>query len=129
MRMRVSVNDGLLNLIFSTDDAVGDAQSLQEGLPNEDIEQRVMAKRIYEDILEKICRKGILGRKERFDGRKSDEIRPITSEVGVLPRTHGSALFTRGETQALTSVTLTASTSTRFSARRSASAPISIVDA
>jgi polyribonucleotide nucleotidyltransferase len=79
---------------------------LQEGIPKEDAEQRTMVKRIYEDVLEKICRKGILSRKERFDGRKSDEVRPITCEVGVLPRTHGSAVFTRGETQALVTVTL-----------------------
>src|SRR5207244_2477384 len=44
--------------------------------------------------------------KRRPDGRKFDEIRLITSEVGVLPRTHGSALFTRGETQALVTATL-----------------------
>ncbi len=48
-----------------------------------------------------ICETGI-----RADGRRSDEIRPINSEVSVLPRTHGSALFVRGETQALVSVTL-----------------------
>ena len=47
-----------------------------------------------------------LERGKRLDGRKFDEIRPITIEVGVLPRTHGSALFTRGETQALVTATL-----------------------
>ena len=45
-------------------------------------------------------------RKRRIDGRTSKDIRPISSEVGVLPRTHGSALFNRGETQALAVVTL-----------------------
>ena len=51
-------------------------------------------------------RDSVLGTKVRIDGRKLDDIRPITVRVGVLPRTHGSALFTRGETQALVVVTL-----------------------
>src|SRR4029434_1412983 len=54
----------------------------------------------------KVLREEILERGVRLDGRKFDEIRPIWSEVGVLPRTHGSAVFTRGETQALVTVTL-----------------------
>lgn len=63
------------------------------------------AKMAISDLEEKITRQVILtGR--RTDGRKTDEVRPITCEVGILPRTHGSALFTRGETQALASVTL-----------------------
>jgi len=53
-----------------------------------------------------VMRQQILERGERADGRGVDEIRPITCEVGVLPRTHGSALFTRGQTQALSVVTL-----------------------
>ena len=48
----------------------------------------------------------ILDRGKRLDGRAFDEVRPIWSEVGVLPRTHGSAVFTRGETQALVTATL-----------------------
>jgi len=56
--------------------------------------------------MQKIFNEAILERDERPDGRKLDEIRPISCQVGVLPRTHGSALFTRGETQALTTVTL-----------------------
>ncbi len=51
-------------------------------------------------------RDAVLATKVRIDGRKLDDIRPITVRVGVLPRTHGSALFTRGETQALVTVTL-----------------------
>jgi len=57
-------------------------------------------------ILKKYQQKQILEKEKRVDGRKLDETRAITCEVGVLPRTHGSALFTRGETQALTVVTL-----------------------
>jgi polyribonucleotide nucleotidyltransferase len=53
-----------------------------------------------------LVREAILDRHERQDGRKFDEFRPITCEVGVLPRTHGSALFTRGQTQALVVSTL-----------------------
>lgn len=57
--------------------------------------------------LEKIyMRKMILDDKIRLDGRKLDEIRPIATEIGLLPRAHGSALFTRGETQSLTTATL-----------------------
>src|SRR5690606_18201848 len=51
-------------------------------------------------------RKMILEDRMRPDGRKLDEIRPITAEVGILPRTHGSGLFTRGQTQVLTVATL-----------------------
>ena len=53
-----------------------------------------------------IVRKSILEKKVRTDGRGLEDIRPIACEVGVLPRTHGSALFTRGETQALAVTTL-----------------------
>ena len=57
-------------------------------------------------VVLKTLRREILENNRRNDGRRFDEIRNITSEVGVLPRTHGSALFTRGETQALVTVTL-----------------------
>lgn len=59
-----------------------------------------------DEILKKYQQKQILDKERRVDGRKLDETRAITCEVGVLPRTHGSALFSRGETQALTTVTL-----------------------
>jgi len=59
-----------------------------------------------EDHMSKTIRDRILNDAVRPDGRKTDEIRPITTEVGLLPRTHGSGLFTRGETQALTILTL-----------------------
>lgn len=57
-------------------------------------------------VLKKYQQKQILEHERRVDGRSLTETRPITCEVGILPRTHGSALFTRGETQALTTVTL-----------------------
>jgi polyribonucleotide nucleotidyltransferase len=59
-----------------------------------------------EDIEYRVMRKQVLEKGERVDGRDLDTIRPISIETGVLPRTHGSALFTRGQTQALVSVTL-----------------------
>lgn len=62
--------------------------------------------KVFEDLEYRILRDAILNENKRSDSRKSDEIRNITCEVGVLPRTHGSALFTRGETQALAVTTL-----------------------
>jgi polyribonucleotide nucleotidyltransferase len=59
-----------------------------------------------EEIEYRVMRKQVLDKAERVDGRDLDTIRPITVETGILPRTHGSALFTRGQTQALVSVTL-----------------------
>ena len=61
---------------------------------------------LFDRLKERIFRDEMLKARRRPDGRKFDEIRTIESEVGVLPRTHGSALFTRGETQALVTVTL-----------------------
>ncbi len=61
---------------------------------------------ILEDIFYKKARELVLNKKIRTDGRGFEEIRPITCEVGVLPRVHGSSLFTRGQTQALVAVTL-----------------------
>jgi polyribonucleotide nucleotidyltransferase len=61
---------------------------------------------VFEELKKNICRKLILQEGTRIDGRKFDEIRPITCEVNALPRTHGSALFTRGETQVLGVLTL-----------------------
>jgi polyribonucleotide nucleotidyltransferase len=75
-------------------------------LPEGEVERKVEAKAIFKELKERVLREEILERHLRLDGRKFDEIRPIWSEVGVLPRTHGSAVFTRGETQALVTVTL-----------------------
>ncbi|HNX00505.1 MAG TPA: polyribonucleotide nucleotidyltransferase [Candidatus Cloacimonadota bacterium] len=60
----------------------------------------------YEELIRKCVREAILFNNHRVDGRTMDEIRPITCEIDILPRVHGSALFTRGETQALGTVTL-----------------------
>lgn len=69
-------------------------------------ELQAKAKKYFELMHERIFRSELLENKRRPDGRAFNEIRPISCEVGVLPRTHGSALFTRGETQALVTVTL-----------------------
>ncbi|MEX1127165.1 MAG: polyribonucleotide nucleotidyltransferase [Vicinamibacterales bacterium] len=76
------------------------------GLPDDDAERKADSKAIAKGLKDKILRAEILERGQRLDGRKFDEIRNITIEVGVLPRTHGSCLFTRGETQALVTATL-----------------------
>jgi len=75
-------------------------------LPVEDLVRRGAVPGVYEGLREKLLRREILKNGRRLDGRAFDQIRQITCEVGVLPRTHGSALFTRGETQALVTVTL-----------------------
>jgi polyribonucleotide nucleotidyltransferase len=74
-----------------------------EGLPEE---QKDEGKKIFEVLKERIFRDEMLKHHRRPDGRAFDQIRQITIETGVLPRTHGSALFTRGETQALVTLTL-----------------------
>lgn len=72
----------------------------------EDETQKKLFDALFDDIQYKLLRKAILDEGVRIDGRKCDEIRPITCEVNVLPRPHGSALFTRGETQSLAVTTL-----------------------
>ncbi|HEY0080164.1 MAG TPA: polyribonucleotide nucleotidyltransferase [Pyrinomonadaceae bacterium] len=77
-----------------------------ESYPEEQPEQRLMAKKIFDHLKEKIFRDDILNNRRRPDGRRFSEIRQIDCEVGWLPRVHGSALFTRGETQAIVTTTL-----------------------
>src|SRR4026208_2175624 len=89
---------------YTSVDAVFD--ELIATIPEEETERRSTAKSIFHELKEKVLRDEVLQRSVRLDGRKFDEIRPIWSEAGVLPRTHGSAVFTRGETQALVTVTL-----------------------
>ncbi|MBV9959566.1 MAG: polyribonucleotide nucleotidyltransferase, partial [Acidobacteria bacterium] len=77
-----------------------------ESYPEDQPEQRQMAKKIFDHLKETIFRDDILNKRRRPDGRRFSEIRPITCEVGWLPRVHGSSLFTRGETQAIVTTTL-----------------------
>ena len=74
--------------------------------PEDQPEARSMAGKAFSHLKEKIFREDMLGKRRRPDGRKFSEIRPITCEVGWLPRVHGSSLFTRGETQAIVTTTL-----------------------
>ncbi|WP_320970692.1 polyribonucleotide nucleotidyltransferase, partial [Bacteroides nordii] len=69
-------------------------------------EKSALIDRYYHDVEKEAMRRCILDEGKRLDGRKTNEIRPIWSEVNPLPGPHGSAIFTRGETQSLTSVTL-----------------------
>jgi len=80
-------------------------QSTFQELGAEDEPSQQMARVAFEEVYRKLVRKLILEKKQRIDGRGLSEIRPITCEAGILPRTHGSALFTRGETQVLAVVT------------------------
>src|SRR3954454_20553972 len=79
---------------------------LVASLPEGEVERKVEAKAIFKELKEKVLRDEVLERGVRLDGRKFDEVRPIWIETSVLPRTHGSAVFTRGETQALVTCTL-----------------------
>ncbi len=79
---------------------------LLAGIPEENEDERKTAKALFEKLEEKITRTMIIEEGVRTDGRAFDEIRPISIETGFLPRTHGSALFTRGETQAMATITL-----------------------
>jgi polyribonucleotide nucleotidyltransferase len=75
-------------------------------IPEGEVERKVEAKQIFKDLKERVLRDEVLERGVRLDGRAFDEVRPIWIETSVLPRTHGSAVFTRGETQALVTCTL-----------------------
>ncbi len=77
-----------------------------DSYPADQPEARYMAGKAFGKLKEKIFREDMLGNRRRPDGRKFSEIRPISCEIGWLPRVHGSALFTRGETQAIVTTTL-----------------------
>jgi polyribonucleotide nucleotidyltransferase len=72
----------------------------------EDAVNETLVKRYYHDVVKEAARRLVLDENIRLDGRKPDQIRSIICEIDPLPATHGSALFTRGETQSLTTVTL-----------------------
>ncbi len=89
----VAVRDEIIESLIQEDDEEADAKTN-------------MAKRYFHDVEKKALRDLVLEKGKRVDGRKTDEIRPIWCEIDYLPATHGSAVFTRGETQSLTTVTL-----------------------
>src|SRR5215831_16514466 len=81
-------------------------KKLEAGLPEDDEDAKQKLDHYYETLRERIFREQVTKDKRRPDGRAFDEVREIWIEAGVLPRTHGSAVFTRGETQALVTTTL-----------------------
>lgn len=91
-----SERDDLISKIF-------DQEKMAD--PTAEIDKKVIAQAV-EHVMYKQIRFAAVNKKQRPDGRKIDEIRPLSAQVGVLPRTHGSAIFQRGLTQALTVVTL-----------------------
>ncbi|MGH9406439.1 MAG: polyribonucleotide nucleotidyltransferase [Terriglobia bacterium] len=81
-------------------------KQLLAGVPAEDEAQAREAGHAFDTLYERLFREAVLSKRRRPDGRAFDQVRNITCETGLLPRTHGSALFTRGETQALVTATL-----------------------
>ncbi len=88
-------------------DAMDDLRAgMLDALDDEEAEYAADFKESFYGVVKKVTRTGVLDDRVRADGREFNEIRPINCEVGVAPRVHGSALFTRGETQAFVSTTL-----------------------
>src|ERR1700675_4182418 len=81
-------------------------KKLQAEIPEDDEKAQAKFKQYFETLRERIFREEVLEKKRRPDARAFDEVRDIWIEAGILPRTHGSAIFTRGETQALVTTTL-----------------------
>jgi polyribonucleotide nucleotidyltransferase len=96
------IKDKLEN--YSTVDKV--QEELMAAYAEAEPAKKAEAKAIFKELKEKVLRLEVLEKRVRLDGRRFDEIRPIWTEAGVLPRTHGSVVFTRGETQALVTCTL-----------------------
>jgi polyribonucleotide nucleotidyltransferase len=90
-----------VELPFPVGSALADGEA-----PNKDAMTKQFVKRAAEAVYKDLVRRKIAVEKRRPDGRSTEEIRPIDTEVGVSPRTHGSALFTRGQTQIMTLLTL-----------------------
>ncbi|MGA3210411.1 MAG: polyribonucleotide nucleotidyltransferase [Terriglobales bacterium] len=81
-------------------------KELKDAIPEENEAERKKLNEYFEKLREQIFREDVLNSRRRPDGRGFDKVRPLWMEVGALPRTHGSAIFTRGETQALVTTTL-----------------------
>ena len=104
--------EDIKNSIFEADkiQRIENSESVKDAILNKYLEkypddQRSILKTI-DDITSEEVRKGILERNQRPDGRNTEQIRPLSAEVGILPRAHGSGLFKRGQTQVLTIATL-----------------------
>ncbi|MBI1803479.1 MAG: polyribonucleotide nucleotidyltransferase [Ignavibacteriae bacterium] len=111
--MRTKAIESLLNQIGSLDAASSGVEKIEDPAAFIELNNRLISE-ILHDIEYEEMRTMILDEGKRLDGRGVTDIRPIVCEVGVLPRTHGSALFQRGETQSLTSTTLGTKTDEQF---------------
>ncbi|HLK47813.1 MAG TPA: polyribonucleotide nucleotidyltransferase [Bryobacteraceae bacterium] len=106
-QVRIDLTDALNTQKYSKIDSYARVDALKKKVKEAQPEEKQdEAGRCFDVLKERIFRDEMLKNHRRPDGRAFDEIRNITIETGVLPRTHGSALFTRGETQALVTVTL-----------------------
>jgi polyribonucleotide nucleotidyltransferase len=106
-KVRAELTDALDTKKYSKLESYAKIDALHEvAVSDAPDEKKAEAGKIFSALKEKIFRDEMLDARRRPDGRRFDEIRAIWGEAGVLPRTHGSALFTRGETQALVTVTL-----------------------
>jgi polyribonucleotide nucleotidyltransferase len=104
---RIELTDALNTQKYSKIDSYARVDALKEKIKEAQPEEKQdEAGKCFDTLKERIFRDEMLKNHRRPDGRAFDEVRQITIETGVLPRTHGSALFTRGETQALVTVTL-----------------------
>ena len=112
--LRKKLGDRLLDAVNTEKYPKSESYSLIKSLRDEHVDEideeddegRKKAKTYFDILRERIFREQVIKDKRRPDGRKFDQIRDIWIEIGVLPRTHGSAIFTRGETQALVTTTL-----------------------
>ncbi len=104
--LRAALDTSRLTKEESYDRVAAIKKEILAGFTPEQVDKIREAKKILEALQERIFREEVLDNHRRPDSRAFDQIRQITCEVGVLPRTHGSSLFTRGETQALVTVTL-----------------------
>jgi polyribonucleotide nucleotidyltransferase len=110
------ISEGLAEALYDKDNKVIEEKNelirekienyIKESHPENFEKLKEVAEIIFEEVSDEIVHENILTKEQRPDGRKLDEIRNIECKVGVLPRTHGTGLFTRGETQALTVTTL-----------------------
>jgi polyribonucleotide nucleotidyltransferase len=106
-KVRVELTDALDTKKYPKLESYARVDALQDRVIEEAAEeQKEQAGKLFDILKERIFRDEMLDKHRRPDGRAFDEIRPIWAEAGALPRTHGSAIFTRGETQALVTVTL-----------------------
>ena len=112
----ILISEGLAEALYDKDKQVIEekiknikekaAEYIQANFADDAEKLKEVMEQIFEEVSDEVVHQNILEKEQRPDGRKLDEIRQITCQVGILPRTHGTGLFTRGETQALTVTTL-----------------------